>query len=106
MQRARGDPFNLVDLRAGPEGQQWSVTAWSKNLTNKYYNAESSSGGFLWRALPLLRRRFHVQILMPRRAPWPRHIRFHKIAHTRRADAHQELNRWLAGNHQSNNTYR
>ncbi len=29
-----------------------------------------------------------------------------KIARTRRADAHRELERWLAGNHQSNNTYR
>ena len=46
------DPVNLVDLRAGLEGQQWSVTAWSKNLTDKHYNAEFSPGGFLWRALP------------------------------------------------------
>ena len=29
-----------------------------------------------------------------------------KIARTRRADAHQELKRWLAGDHTSNNTYR
>ena len=29
-----------------------------------------------------------------------------KINATRRADAHAELKRWLAGNHQSNNTYR
>jgi glyoxylase I family protein len=29
-----------------------------------------------------------------------------KISQTRRADAHQELKRWLAGNHTSNNTYR
>ena len=29
-----------------------------------------------------------------------------KIAHDRRADAHRELKRWLAGNHASNNTYR
>jgi glyoxylase I family protein len=28
------------------------------------------------------------------------------IARDRRADAHAELKRWLAGNHQSNNTYR
>jgi hypothetical protein len=27
-------------------------TAWSKNLTDKKYNAEFSTGGFLWRALP------------------------------------------------------
>jgi len=43
---------NLVDLRAGFEGDRWTVTAWSKNLTNKIYNAEFSAGGFLWRALP------------------------------------------------------
>ncbi len=29
-----------------------------------------------------------------------------KISSDRRADAHQELKRWLAGNHTSNNTYR
>ena len=46
------DPVNLIDLRAGFEGERWTVTAWSKNLTNKIYNAEFSAGGFLWRALP------------------------------------------------------
>ncbi len=29
-----------------------------------------------------------------------------KINRDRRADAHQELKRWLAGDHTSNNTYR
>ena len=29
-----------------------------------------------------------------------------KISRDRRADAHHELKRWLAGNHKSNNTYR
>ncbi len=46
------DPVSLLDLRAGIEADRWSVTAWSKNLTNKIYNAEFSPGGFLWRALP------------------------------------------------------
>jgi iron complex outermembrane receptor protein len=46
------DPVNLIDLRAGFEGERWTVTAWSKNLTNKIYNAEFSAGGFLWRAMP------------------------------------------------------
>jgi iron complex outermembrane receptor protein len=46
------DPVNLIDLRAGFAGDRWTVTAWSKNLTNKIYNAEFSTGGFLWRALP------------------------------------------------------
>src|SRR3954468_11236684 len=46
------DPVSLIDLRAGFEGERWTVTAWSKNLTNKIYNAEFSAGGFLWRALP------------------------------------------------------
>jgi iron complex outermembrane receptor protein len=46
------DPVSLVDLRAGLESAQWSITAWSKNLTNKIYNAEFSAGGFLWRAEP------------------------------------------------------
>ncbi len=46
------DPVSLVNLRAGLEADRWTVTAWSKNLTNKLYNAEFSSGGFLWRAPP------------------------------------------------------
>jgi iron complex outermembrane receptor protein len=46
------DPVNLVNLRTGVEADRWSVTAWSKNLTNKIYNAEFSTGGFLWRAPP------------------------------------------------------
>jgi iron complex outermembrane recepter protein len=53
------DPVNLIDLRAGLNGDRWSVTAWSKNLTNKIYNAEFSAGGFLWRALP---RRYGVDL--------------------------------------------
>ncbi len=48
------DPVNLINLRAGLDADRWSVTAWSKNLTNKIYNAEFSAGGFLWRAPPRL----------------------------------------------------
>ena len=46
------DPVSLVNLRAGVEGAKWSVNAWSKNLTNKKYNAEFSPGGFLFPAEP------------------------------------------------------
>lgn len=46
------DPVSLVDARLGIDGGRWSLTAWSKNLTNKIYNAEFSPGGFLWRAPP------------------------------------------------------
>jgi iron complex outermembrane recepter protein len=51
------DPVNLVDLRLGLQAEKWTITAWSKNLTNTTYNAEFSPGnvggsGFLWRALP------------------------------------------------------
>jgi iron complex outermembrane recepter protein len=46
------DPISLVNLDLSLQGGQWTVTAWSKNLTNKIYNAEFSPGGFLWRALP------------------------------------------------------
>jgi iron complex outermembrane receptor protein len=46
------NPVDLVDLRLGVESDRWSVTAWSKNLTNEKYNAEFSPGGFLFRALP------------------------------------------------------
>jgi len=40
-------------------GNDGRWTAWSKNLTNKIYNAEFSTGGFLWRALP---RRYGVDV--------------------------------------------
>jgi iron complex outermembrane receptor protein len=53
------NPVNLIDLRAGLEADKWSVTAWSKNLTNKLYDAEYSPGGFLWRAQP---RRYGVDV--------------------------------------------
>ncbi len=46
------DPVSLVNLRVGFEGDQWSLTAWSKNLTDEKYNAEFSPGGFLFKALP------------------------------------------------------
>jgi len=46
------DPISLVNLNLSLQGGPWTVTAWSKNLTNKIYNAEFSPGGFLWRALP------------------------------------------------------
>jgi iron complex outermembrane recepter protein len=50
------DPVNLVDLRLGLQGKQWTATLWSKNLFNEIYNAEFSpapaGAGFLWRALP------------------------------------------------------
>ncbi len=46
------DPVNLLDLRLGLDAKSWSVTAWSKNLTNQKYNAEYSPGNFLFRALP------------------------------------------------------
>jgi iron complex outermembrane receptor protein len=46
------DPVSLVNLNLSLQGGQWTVSAWSKNLTNKIYNAEFSPGGFLWRALP------------------------------------------------------
>lgn len=34
------------------------------------------------------------------------HPEAERISRARRLDAHQELKRWLAGNHKSNNTYR
>jgi iron complex outermembrane receptor protein len=58
------DPVSLVDLRLGVQAEKWTLTAWSKNLTNRIYNAEFSPGnpatatnptggaGFLWRAPP------------------------------------------------------
>ncbi len=46
------DPVSLLDARAGVRGEQWGLTAWARNLTNKKYNTEFSPGGFLFKALP------------------------------------------------------
>jgi iron complex outermembrane recepter protein len=39
------DPISLVDARCGIDADAWSVTAWSKNLFNRRYNAEFSPTG-------------------------------------------------------------
>jgi iron complex outermembrane receptor protein len=46
------DPVSLLNARLGIQGDQWNLTAWGKNLTDKIYNAEFSPGGFLFRARP------------------------------------------------------
>jgi len=46
------DPVNLLDLRLGVQSDAWQLTFWSKNLLNKKYNAEYSTGGFLFKAQP------------------------------------------------------
>ena len=38
------DPVNLLNLRAGFGGEAWTLTAWSRNLTDEEYNAEWSPG--------------------------------------------------------------
>ncbi len=43
-------PIDLVDLRAGLEKGGWMATFWSKNLFDKKYNTEYSTGGFLFKA--------------------------------------------------------
>jgi iron complex outermembrane recepter protein len=52
------DPVSLLDARASLRADNWAVTAWGRNLTDKKYNAEFSPGGFLFRALP---RRYGVE---------------------------------------------
>jgi iron complex outermembrane receptor protein len=60
----RRKAVNLLNLRLGVEADRWSVTAWSKNLTNEKYNSEWSPGprsfpnpgysnNFVFKALPL-----------------------------------------------------
>jgi iron complex outermembrane receptor protein len=38
------DPVNLLNLRAGIGNDVWTLTAWSRNLTDEEYNAEWSPG--------------------------------------------------------------
>jgi iron complex outermembrane receptor protein len=50
------DPLDLVDARISLGSERWTVTAWSKNLTDEEYNTEFSpapaGSGFLFKALP------------------------------------------------------
>jgi iron complex outermembrane receptor protein len=49
------DPVHLVDLRFGIEvPDDWALTVWAKNAFNEEYNAEYSTGGFVFKA-PLRR---------------------------------------------------
>jgi iron complex outermembrane receptor protein len=47
------DPVNLVNLRLGLQSESWQATIWSKNLLNKKYNVEYSTGGFLFKGEPI-----------------------------------------------------
>lgn len=47
------DPVHLLDLRVGVEvPNEWTVTLWAKNALDEEYNAEYSSGGFVFKAPP------------------------------------------------------
>lgn len=46
------DPVNLADIRAGFQNKTWGVFFWSKNLFDKHYNTEYSTGGFLYKGEP------------------------------------------------------
>jgi iron complex outermembrane receptor protein len=55
------DSVPLLDLRFGVEvAGDWSITAWSKNTLDKKYNAEYSTGGFVFKAPP---RRYGIDFL-------------------------------------------
>ncbi|WP_308910286.1 TonB-dependent receptor [Pseudokordiimonas caeni] len=45
-------PVDLVDARIGVEWNDWSLTAWARNLFDERYNAEYSPGGFVFKAKP------------------------------------------------------
>ncbi|HEX4051961.1 MAG TPA: TonB-dependent receptor [Steroidobacteraceae bacterium] len=46
------NPVDLVNARLSFDAGPWVISAWSKNLLNKLYNAEFSPGGFVFKALP------------------------------------------------------
>jgi iron complex outermembrane receptor protein len=51
------DPVNVVDMRVGLGGDDWSAVLWAKNLFDEEYNDEFSHP-FVWKALP---QRFGIQ---------------------------------------------
>jgi hypothetical protein len=42
---------NVVDVRAGLQGDDWSLMIWSKNLFDEEYNDEFTHP-FVWKAQP------------------------------------------------------
>jgi iron complex outermembrane receptor protein len=47
------DPVHLTDLRVGLQAPgNWTLTLWSKNLFDEEYNAEYSTGGFVFKGMP------------------------------------------------------
>jgi len=47
------DDVHLADFRVGLElPDDWTLTAWTKNAFNEEYNAEYSTGGFVFKGLP------------------------------------------------------
>lgn len=47
------DPVHLVDARMGIQlPDDWSLTLWAKNALDEEYNAEYSTGGFVFKAPP------------------------------------------------------
>jgi iron complex outermembrane receptor protein len=51
------DPVNVVDMRVGLQGDDWSAVVWAKNLFDEEYNDEFSHP-FVWKAMP---QRFGIQ---------------------------------------------
>jgi len=45
------DPYNLLDVRVGMQGDDWSVMLWSKNALDEEYNEEFSHP-FVWKGMP------------------------------------------------------
>jgi len=45
-------PVNLLDLRVGLRSDDWTVTAWGRNINDVMYNTEWSPGGFVFKARP------------------------------------------------------
>lgn len=46
------DAVNLLDFRTSLMSDTWQITFWSKNVLNKRYNTEYSTGGFLFKGQP------------------------------------------------------
>lgn len=48
MSQTKRDPYDTIDMRVSLHAENWSVTAWGRNITGEDYLAEVIPGPEYW----------------------------------------------------------